>query len=290
MQTPHRLTLLLALAASCAGPSTKSADNAFFPMDTAFMPAARFDPAVFAEHFDHLYGLGLRHYGWRLEGLELAVPEGQRLELELVAVYVTTSIDDERVPERVLHCIEQMEGTGSTLWLALRSERHAGSDVAGDESALRFLDRVCELTEARGLRVALYPHTGFWLERYSDAVRITRALGRNDVGATFNLCHWLKVEGEADPLRAIGASLSELVLVTINGADSGGTDWQALIQPLDSGTYDVGAFVQAVHKAGYRGPFGLQGYGVPGDSRRNLERAWTHWRQITDPAAHSPRR
>jgi sugar phosphate isomerase/epimerase len=273
---------LLALASCAAGPPAVT--SAFYPMDTAFMPAARADPAVFGAHFDHLKGLGFEHYGWRIEGIERAVPEGRQRDLELVAVYVTTSIDQSEVPANIIACMDAMAGTGGTLWLALRSETHGASATAGDQSALAFLGKASDLARARGLRVAVYPHTNFWLERYADAVRIVRALDRPDVGATFNLCHWLKVEKDADPLPVLATSLSELVLVTVNGADIGGENWSQLIQPLDAGTYDVGAFVRALAALGYDGPIGLQGYGVPGDPQRNLERAWAEWQRMTEPA------
>ncbi len=56
--------------------------------------------------------------------------------------------------------------------------------------------------------------------------------------------------------------------------------WDRLIQPLDAGTYDVAAFVQIVRAAGYRGPFGFQGYGIKAAPREVLERTMKKWREI----------
>ena len=41
---------------------------------------------------------------------------------------------------------------------------------------------------------------------------------------------------------------------------------------------DTRAFVQAFRALGYRGPFGLQCYNVPGDREQNLLRSMKAWR------------
>ena len=46
---------------------------------------------------------------------------------------------------------------------------------------------------------------------------------RSGVGATFNLCHWLKVEGDIDPTSMLKAAMPRLMFVSINGADGGDT-------------------------------------------------------------------
>ena len=71
-----------------------------------------------------------------------------------------------------------------------------------------------------------------------------------------------------------------LHVVTINGADKGETkemSWNRLIQNLDVGTYDVGALLRGLHRIGYRGPVGLQGYGIGGDVAENLRRSMDAW-------------
>ena len=101
---------------------------------------------------------------------------------------------------------------------------------------------------------------------------------------TFNLCHWLKVEGsERDPLPLIEAAMPRLNFITINGADAGDTQklsWDKLIQPLGRGSYDVRAFVAKVRTTGYRGPFGFQGYGIKMDSKELLKETMVGWRKM----------
>mgnify|MGYP001582734303 FL=1 len=77
------------------------------------------------------------------------------------------------------------------------------------------------------------------------------------------------------PLRAL----------SINGSDRGpeikaGTgNW---IQPLYRGTFAILGFLQELHRAGYRGPIGLQCYGIPGDAAVHLARSMAAWRRLKD--------
>jgi sugar phosphate isomerase/epimerase len=133
------------------------------------------------------------------------------------------------------------------------------------------------------VKIAFYPHTWCWIERVEDAVRVARKVDRPNVGATFNLCHWLKVEGDRDPKPVLKDALPVLFFVSINGADSGDTkklNWDRLIQPLDQGSYDVAGLVRFLREAGYKGPVGFQGYGIKGDSREILQHTMTAWRKM----------
>jgi len=50
----------------------------------------------------------------------------------------------------------------------------------------------------------------------------------------------------------------------VSGADTGGTDWKKLIQPLDVGTYDVLPLLRQLKAQGFAGPVGLQHFGIKG--------------------------
>jgi sugar phosphate isomerase/epimerase len=142
---------------------------------------------------------------------------------------------------------------------------------------------LADLARAQDVKIAFYPHAGFWLERAEDGLRLARAVDRPNVGATFNLCHWLKVEGDRDPTPLLREALPRLFFVTINGADGGATkqmDWNRLIQPLDAGSYDVAGLIKSLRQLGYRGPVGFQGYGIPGDSRQILSRTMSAWKRM----------
>ena len=116
-------------------------------------------------------------------------------------------------------------------------------------------------------------------------MRVADQLDRKDVGVTFNLCHWLKVEGaERDPVPVLRAALPRLMFVTISGADTGDTramGWDRLIQPLDVGTYDLRGFIHKLRGLGYTGPVGFQGYNIKAEPRDVLARSMAAWRKYT---------
>jgi len=101
---------------------------------------------------------------------------------------------------------------------------------------------------------------------------------------TFNLCHWLKVEGaDRDPVPVLRAALPRLMFVSISGADTGDTrtmGWDRLIQPLDAGSYDLGAFLRTLRTVGYTGAVGFQGYNIKGEPRDILARSIAAWRKF----------
>jgi len=136
-----------------------------------------------------------------------------------------------------------------------------------------------------GLRVALYPHTGFWVERVEDAIRVAEKVDRKNVGVTFNLCHWLRTDDETNMKSLIKSAMPHLFVVSINGADSGGKDWKQLIQTLDRGSFNILRFLKALKKSGYTGPIGLQGYGIGGDAYENLKRSMSAWRKLSEKIA-----
>lgn len=206
--------------------------------------------------------------------------------------YITLSFEEAQpaLDERLRGVLDRMKGHDTVLWLALQKVQAGGkpfdkSSPQADDIAVAKLRELADYAKARGVRVALYPHTGFWIERVEDAVRVAGKLDRDDVGVTFNLCHWLKVEGaERDPLPVLQAAMPRLMFVTINGADAGDTrtmGWDRLIQPLGSGTYDVAAFVRKVRSAGYTGAVGFQGFGIRRDAREVLEQTITAWRRMS---------
>ena len=118
------------------------------------------------------------------------------------------------------------------------------------------------------------------MERVEDAVRVVKQVDRANVGVTFNLCHWLKVDDEKNMESLIKLAMPHLFVVTINGADSGGNDWKGLIQTLDKGTFDIGKFLKTLADNGYTGPIGFQGYGIGGDAYDNLKRTMAAWREL----------
>lgn len=177
--------------------------------------------------------------------------------------------------------IKAMAGRETFVWLYVVGAK------AGDNAAARAVEvvrEVADLAAAAKLRVALYPHAGFFVERFDHALDLAKKTGRDNVGVTFNLCHWLQVQGTDDMNAALKKAGDRLFVVSINGADAGGKGWKALIQTLDKGTFDNGKLLKTLRELGYRGPIGLQCYGIGGDIRQNLKRSMAAWHKL-NPAA-----
>jgi sugar phosphate isomerase/epimerase len=178
-----------------------------------------------------------------------------------------------------------LSGTGAVVWLPVYSRAFPVSSEAGDVVAVPKLRELADLAAKHGLRVALYPHMGAWVERVQDAVRIARQVNRPNFGATFNLCHCLMAGDEARIPELLREAAPVLMLVTVNGADRNAarTNWQRLIRPMDEGDFPVRDLMQQLKAIGYAGPVGLQGFGVSVPPLENLRRSMTAWRSLFLP-------
>lgn len=177
---------------------------------------------------------------------------------------------------------------GSVLWLGINKVAFPAGVKAGPEYGDTIvapqLKQLLAYAKPKGVKVSLYPHAGFWAAQFEVCLRVATKVDDPALGVTFNLCHWLKVEGsERDPSPLLKEALPRLDFITINGADTGDTQklgWDKLIQPLGRGSYDVGAFVAKARASGYRGPFGFQGYGIKMDSKELLKETMAGWQKI----------
>jgi len=254
----------------------------FFAMDTATKDTAH---QTAKEQVEMVRELGYAGIGCTA-GKELAeiAKELDKNGLRLFTVYLGINIDpdQQKYGPELKETIEVLRGRNSMLWLFVLSKKHKPSDPAGDPQAVKILQEVADMAAEANVRVALYPHTGFWVERVEDAVRLTEKANRKNVGVTFNLCHWLMVDDEKNAESLIKLAMPHLFVVTINGADIGGKDWKTLIQTLDRGTFDMQQFLKKLHNYGYSGPIGFQGYGIGGDAYDNLKRTMNAWHELNE--------
>jgi sugar phosphate isomerase/epimerase len=277
-----RRPLLAALAALVlfAAPH-RSRAHPFFAMDTGISG----EPSrVAAVLHDLGYG-GLGGSGTSVKPMREAL-EKQGSRLWNVYLTLKFQADTPALTPELQRLIADLKGHDAALWIAI-------SEVTGgDETAAKSLVEIADYARGAGVKLSLYPHTGFWLSRFSDAARLASRINREDVGITFNLCHWLKVEGDIDPLPAIAKEVGLLQFVTINGADHGDTKamgWDKLIRPLDQGTYDTGSLVRRLRdELKWNGPVGLQSFGIPGDQQENLARSMAAWRKMSPLPADAP--
>jgi len=184
--------------------------------------------------------------------------------------------------------LEQVKGRNVQFCLLVNGGKP--SDEALDSLAVEVVREMSDLVRESGSQLVLYPHTGCWLERIEDAVRVANKVDRPNVGVMFNLCHWLRVSKSRDYVPLIQQSMPRLRAVSVNGADEYDPKpgFARYIQPLDAGTFDVATFLGKLSELGYHGAIGLHCYGIGGDTREHLARSMSAWRKICGKATPPP--
>jgi len=256
--------------------------NPFFAMDTATKDDKH---KTAKEQVEMVKELGYAGIGCTAgKGVGEMLEELDKNGLRLFAVYLGANIDadQQKYGPELKEAIEVLKGRNSILWLFVQSKKLKPSSLEGDARAVEVIREIADMAAESGVRVSLYPHTGFWVERVEDAIRVAKKVDRNNVGVTFNLCHWLKTDDEKNMKSILKSAMPHLFVVSINGADSGGKDWKQLIQTLDRGSFNILRFLKALKNSGYTGPIGLQGYGIGGDAYENLKRSMSAWRKLSE--------
>jgi len=255
--------------------------NEFFAMDTGVHGDDLKTPEARAKL---LKELGYSGIGWTPPGIPemLAALDRESLRMETLYLSVRIGEGEQKFYPQLPKYIELLKGRGTILWLQISSKSLPPSAAAGDERAVAVIREIAMMAQTSGLRVALYPHAGTWLERVQDAVRVAQKVDRANVGVTFNLCHCLRVGDERKIPELLRSCQPYLFVVTINGADHQG-DWDRMIQPLDRGAFDLPNFLGCLKAINFTGPIGLQHFGIRGDARENLRRSMVAWRKLAAP-------
>lgn len=171
--------------------------------------------------------------------------------------------------------ITMLKGSDTVLWITLREAKVKGDY---DDASVKIARELGDLAQAAGLRVAIYPHTGFYVSTATDSLRIAKKAAHPAVGPSFNLCHEFMTGNGAKALETLRAVGPEAVLVSLNGVDP--ADRKRYILPLGEGDFDMAAFLAELKRTGYRGPVGHQFYSIPGDQEANLKAAIAAWRKL----------
>lgn len=258
--------------------------NPFFAMDTGTKDDQHRSAEEQAVLLDTLGYAGIGYSGF--EGLPELLQSLDAHHLKLFTIYIWGEIGPEGYSYQpgLKEAVPLLQGRDVILWITISSKAWKTSDPEGDARAVEMLHEIADLSASAGARVALYPHTGCWLERAEDALRVAQAAARPKVGVTFNLCHWLKCGGKGEPEGVLQSLAPYLSVVTVNGADTEG-DWDRLIQPLDKGVYDPRGLLRTLAAIGFSGPIGLQGYGIGGPVEDNLKRSMAAWRILSGDVA-----
>ena len=215
-----------------------------------------------------------------LDGVAERLKTLDKKGLTLYQVYVRANIDPKRpkYDPKLPEVIKQLKGRPTILGLQVLGGEP--SDPADDQRTVPIVREIADMAAASGIRVALYPHVGTCIQTTSDAVRVAEKVDRKNVGVMFNLCHELKAAGDKHLEATLKKAAPLLMVVTINGADPPPGDWSRLIQPLGSGSVDVGRLLNTLHSLGYTGPIGLQCYGIGGDAQKHLRQSMAAWKKL----------
>jgi sugar phosphate isomerase/epimerase len=205
--------------------------------------------------------------------------DARQLQLYQITIMVDMKPEKATYDPQLKPVLSLLRGRGTQILLLMNGMKP--SDSAGDEKGVAVVREIAELGRESGVQILLYPHTDFWLERFEDAMRLEKKVSRPNVGTMFNLCHWLRVSKDRDYRALLKAGANRLMSVSINGADvwDDKPGWEHYIQPLGKGNFDVFAFLKALKEIGFKGPVGLQCYGLGGDTRDHLAESMKTWRE-----------
>ncbi len=215
------------------------------------------------------------------DGLAETVGLFKKQGLKIYTDYVKVDIDKKQ-PYLAdwKKAIPKLKGSGIILWLHIHSEKFAPSDEAADPVIVPIIQELADFAKPYGVRLAIYPHVNFLAEKAGDSYRLAAKADRENVGAVFNLCHFLKTDNDDNLVKTIELMLPKLFAVSISGADGGDTQkmgWDQLIQPLGQGTFNTYRVVELLADKGYTGPIGLQCYNLKGQPEAYLKQSMEAW-------------
>ena len=224
---------------------------------------------------------GVGHIWLDKVGDRLKTLDGAGLKLYQITMTVDVSPGKQAHDPRYKDVLALVKGRNVQFALLLNGRKP--SDPSVDPHAVKILRGMSDLARDSGSQLLLYPHVGSWVERIEDSVRVAEKVDRPNVGVMFNLCHWLRVDKQRDYRPLLKQAMPRLWAVSINGADERDDKpgWGRYIQPLDKGSFDVGALLRTLKELGYKGPVGLQCYGIGGDAREHLARSMAAWQKLS---------
>ncbi len=185
--------------------------------------------------------------------------------LQVLSIYL--NVDDQAIDEEV---VKPLAGRNAMIELTVRKKSAA---------TVQAIRKTVAMAARHKIQVVLYPHHGFAVATIQQALDLIEKVDHPNLGVMFNLCHFLRNEDPATLEAVIRKAGPHLHAVSTSGADTDGKGWAELIQTLDQGDFPQTRLLKALKDVNFRGPVGLQCYGVKGDRRSNLKRSIQAWQK-----------
>jgi len=285
MNTSIRILLLASAAFLIASTSARAAEpsaSPFFPFCIDWHDAKK---RTFEQQAAMLKELGYPGVGhiW-LDKVEERIQSLDAAGLKLFQITMVVEVATNKQPydaARLKQVLKVINGRRVQFCLLVNGMKP--SDPSVDPRAVKILRDLSALAQGTDAQFLLYPHLGSWIERIEDSIRVADKVDRPNVGVMFNVCHWLRVDKARDYKPLLRQALPRLWAVSINGADNFDEKpgWGRYIQPLGQGSFDMAAFLRTLKEIGYRGPIGLQCYGIGGDAREHLTSSMAAWKELS---------
>jgi len=276
------LVALFSLFFGCATSQKNALDNTFYAFNNSMhLPNAPEGMDAQAElierlGFDGFSGHTNDDYFSRRAALDKA-------GLKMPEVYWGIDMDSTgqiTYKEGLKEIIKDSKDRGLVIALFSNVKFYMNNKEEGDPLLAKAIGELADFAAPYGVKIAIYPHVGNYCETSEHSVRLAKMTNRTNVGAIFNTCHLLKVEGEEGWEQKLIDALPFLYMISLNGAESGNTkemNWDKLIQPLGEGTFDTYKLVKLAKDNGYNGLFGLQCYDIKQDCEVALTKSINTW-------------
>ncbi len=189
-----------------------------------------------------------------------------KVGLKVLSIYL--NVDDKPIAAEL---VKPFENSGAIIELTI---------IKMTPKTVEAVRQTTEMAAKMKIRVALYPHHGFAIAKMPQAMDLIAQVNHPNLGVMFNLCHFLRGEKVEDLESVLEKAGPHLFAVSTSGANLGGKRWSDLIKPLDQGNFPQKRLFSALKKLNFKGPVGLQCYGVRGNKRTNLKNSIAAWKKI----------
>lgn len=211
--------------------------------------------------------------------------------LHVTAAYggfdIAAPADDPKL-DQVAELFQQLPaGCDLELSLSCGDSAIERSSSEGDALAVAKLEVLCQMAERQDAHICLYPHFGAWLERVEDGARLCQKMNHPRLKVVFCGFHWYAADGKNLGQRVEDA-VPYLHSVNMCGSRRGGNIAGCTIEPLGCGEMDNFALLALLHRSGYTGRIGFQGYSIGGDVYAHLQRSFATFRSMEERLERHP--